>query len=523
MATNTDKTSGIDREKIREETRALAFDEIDRLAAEEVSISKTKRIGGEGVVLDREKIREEVRDEAFGQIDRLAAEIPVSAEPSPASRIPEKWEDLPADLQKLKDEVLPLFRKYYAGTMIEVIQGREEVNKLGIRTGDLYSTASERSDRIQDELRQHFESLDPQTPNQIYVERLMNRLNDQAIEEAESETGLSWVEAQRMLNERERKREEAGRRRMPSPEPPRVPEPASPPSGPEPPAQPVPPPRREPTPEKTSEEAWNVLKEARTAYAEAYRKHQHSHKERLGFLRKIIFEIKGGEYPGDDFLAQVKAKYDEAKLVYGQALRREGVEAGQIFKEVIIAEKLSLQKEQIETLPPKEKNLLGKAWDLWNRQSRYTKVGVSVFIATGAFASAPLVMAGATGFTSISAALLFAGQRFIRAAAISSPIVAGFFERTGEFFFSEGKTQDRKEQAISRLQSKFSLDAIGAADEEYGQILREEARRQKMKFAVKAGGLVVAGSGLGLLTYYHGGGLVGRGGIRWSENIDAWR
>ncbi len=214
------------------------------------------------------------------------------------------------------------------------------------------------------------------------------------------------------------------------------------------------------TPEQ--QELENKVSEARQKYAEEYKKFLAERKKSLKKRTKVKERVLGVTVKDTEVspaLKQLEAEYNKTLAVFGQSLydtkkseldpsgnlteeqekELERYKKNEIFTRVIVAEESILNGLKVEQLPPKEKGIIRKAFDLYMRTPRLAKLGISFAMVTAiiAFLLPGMVVAGGGLAT-------FAALRGVRALAGST-----FGHMAGEYV---GKIFNK------RIQSNVEMD-----------------------------------------------------------------
>lgn len=258
-----------------------------------------------------------------------------------------------------------------------------------------------------------------------------------------------------------------------------------------------------------------ILEGARASYIKEYQEYQKSKKQRISFLRRMMGVGEGKEEPPAE-LKLAKEKYDEEKLGYGRFLYDKKIEeltkSGvadpaieeeltkyriELFEQLVMKEKATLQHAQIETWPPKDRNIMSRALGWWMQQKSWKRLLISSAIMTGTFAAAPLLVPAAAGFASASSAITFGALRLVRGSigAISAQGVG----KGVDWIFSRALKKG-EDEAIEVLKRNFSLEEFREFEEDYQYQLNETARLSKIKNYTKWAAMWATGYGAANIT-----------------------
>ncbi|MEI8270405.1 MAG: hypothetical protein WCG45_03465 [bacterium] len=254
------------------------------------------------------------------------------------------------------------------------------------------------------------------------------------------------------------------------------------------------------------------LEEAREKYAIAYKKFMAERKEKTGFFTRMKRKVFGETVPDEEVpedLKKLENDYTKAAAVLGQGMylnmakelslsdlpeenRKnllEHFKQSQVFNKVVIEEEEKLTALKAENLPPKEKGIFRKCFDLYQKQNRFTKVAISTVLSTAVIATFIPSMMVAGGVTAGYLATKF-----------GRGVVGGIFGQLaakGYDMAVKEKYTERKEIALEELKKKFG-DKMSEEDllkykKEYAEILEKERVSKRNRLIHKAGIAIVAG------------------------------
>jgi hypothetical protein len=199
-------------------------------------------------------------------------------------------------------------------------------------------------------------------------------------------------------------------------------------------------------------------KEAEAIYEVESKKMEYE-EVKIGVGRELFKKKKG------EFMQQGKGEEEAEQLALAY-----------VFQELVVKEKETLLKAQIESWPPKEKGIFRKALDWYLRLGTGTRLLISTGLVTG-------IVAASGGF-SAPAIALFAGYRFLRGLSVVA-LSKGVHHILGGIL-NKYWIRAREESALKKLREEFSLDKLREVEEEYQKVLEETAGRKRTATILKA-------------------------------------
>lgn len=247
------------------------------------------------------------------------------------------------------------------------------------------------------------------------------------------------------------------------------------------------------------------LREAREKYADEYKNFLAKRKKGLGKIARTKefvtgVKIKNSETPRD--LMDLEMAYDQAAIVLGQEMLKEGKTTIEIFKRVIVQEQETLNALKAENLPPKEKGVFRKSLEWYiGIKPPWKKVTVSLALSTPVvlflFPSAVVAAGGSIGFATSRGVRAFAGS------AIGLN-VAKYGEKAYDYLLKRNPEEIKKKQEEELAKVFWEDAAFSETKKLYIKTLEQEKRAKRARIitkavvAIGAGGLASYGAGVGL-------------------------
>lgn len=254
------------------------------------------------------------------------------------------------------------------------------------------------------------------------------------------------------------------------------------------------------------------LEEARIKYAEAYKDFMTKRKEKTGFFKNTWRKIVGSKVKDEEIpesLKNLENEYARSATLFGQAMYKNMQEElalsdlpaekqkelllhfkqRAIFEKVVIEEEERLNALKAEGLPPKEKSICRKLFDLYQKQNRVTKMAISTILSTVVISNFLPSMMAAGGVTAGYLATKM-GRGLI--GGLSGQVAVKGYDVTVRERYTE-----RKEKGLEELQNKFgenmSDEDLIKYKKEYAEILEKERISQRNRVIHKAMVAILAG------------------------------
>ncbi len=273
---------------------------------------------------------------------------------------------------------------------------------------------------------------------------------------------------------------------------------------------------REPTPnsdadievgnERGAEREPLSLDAARDAYVKAHQEYLEGNRQGARTIYGLGGDLTAVKAARDAYDAALKAavEVDRKELVRDMNVGGQSTEAvvqakirKALFEKFVVNEEGELARlKASREMPPREQKWYERAWMSYARLPKWQKIAISTAIGTGVVATG-----SALGFVAGSAILTYAGKR-----VLSASMGAGAYAGTGAFFKLKDKTwgkKETKEYKIDELLGKKVDDLsqyLVDVQDQYGEILRDYAAREKTRTYWKVAASLVAGVGTSIGT-----------------------
>lgn len=278
------------------------------------------------------------------------------------------------------------------------------------------------------------------------------------------------------------------------------------------------------------------LSTAREKYATGYKAFMAERKKNSGWLKNTWRKIVGDKVKEEDVpeeLKNLEKEYDEKAIALGKKMYEDKKQEllslktneetltkelnkykqTEIFNKIIINEQKELNALKAENLPPKEKSLLKKTLDWYMRQSKTTKILISVALTSGAIAlvlpSSIAAAGGATTYLSGKLARSVIGGTVGQIAAKGYDVLVK--DRTG-------KRRIERENSLKTNFNDAEFNDFSQIKKDYAGIVEQEATEKRNRLlhkamvSVVAGGAASIGTGAALNHYFPAENIGSHGG-----------
>ncbi|MCX6703049.1 MAG: hypothetical protein NTW60_04300 [Candidatus Wolfebacteria bacterium] len=275
---------------------------------------------------------------------------------------------------------------------------------------------------------------------------------------------------------------------------------------------------------------------ARAEYLKIYGEHNKKNTQRVSFLRAKIFgwKTKSDDVPEDlreAELAYKTARKEYAKILYDKekedlqeeirprefnGTKEEYIDSelvkyrSKLFKKFFLEENIKLKEAKADSYPPREKNIILRAWGKWAGIDKYKRLAITSTLIGGA--------AAITASGLAPAAILFGiGARAYRGAkGLAGAGGGGILAQKGMELYYGNKLEDWKKETEEKLAREFDSENPHLAQEKYEIFLKEYQKRKNIETAVQVAAAFAGGyfgtTGVDLIekNWFSGSGLAAR-------------